>query len=56
MVLGLRHLSRLACFDGTEKGRYDEWRFQHVAYIAAVDPRFGDVADEVPVSCSTQSL
>ena len=47
MVLDPRHLSRPACLDGTQEGRYDEWRFQFVADIAAVHPRFGDVADEV---------
>ena len=42
-----RHLSRPACFVGTQEGSYDEWRLQPVAFVAAVDPRFGDVADEV---------
>ena len=28
-------------------GVSDEWRFQLVAYLTAVDPRFGDVADDV---------
>ena len=41
MVLNPRHMSRPACFDETQEG-YDEWRFQLVAYLAAVDPRFGD--------------
>ena len=40
-------MSRPACFVGTQEGSYDEWRLQPVAYVAAVDPRFGDVADEV---------
>ena len=39
-------LFRLACFDGTQEGSYEEWRFQ-LEYLTAVDPRFGDVADEV---------
>ena len=43
MVLDPRHLSRPACFDGTQEGSYDEWRFLLVACLAAVDPRFGDV-------------
>ena len=47
MVLDPRHWSRPACSDGTQGGSYDEWRFQLVAAIAAVDPRHGDVADEV---------
>ena len=25
---------------------YDDWRFQFVAYLTAVDPRFGEVADD----------
>ena len=47
MVLDLGHLSRPACFNETKEGSYDGWRFQLVAYLAAVDPRFGDVADDV---------
>ena len=47
MVLDPRLLSRSACFHGTQEGSYDEWRFQLVAFFAAVDPRFGDIADEV---------
>ena len=47
MVLDHRHLSRPACFDGTQEGSYDEWRFQLVACLAAVDARFADVADDV---------
>ena len=31
----------------SHEGSYDEWRFQLVAYLTAVDPRFGDVADDV---------
>ena len=46
MVLDPRHLSRPACFDETE-GSYDELRFKLVAYLAAIDPRFGHVADDV---------
>ena len=44
MVLDPRHLSRPACFHRTREGSCGEWRFQ---LVAAVDPRFGDVADEV---------
>ena len=47
MVLDPRHVSRPACFDWTQEGSYDEWRFKLVAYLAVVDPRFGDVADGV---------
>ena len=43
MALDPRHL----CFDGTQERSYDEWRFQLVAYLTAVDPHFGDVADDV---------
>ena len=42
-----RHLGKPSCFDGTQEGSYDEWRFQLVAYLTAVDPRFGEVADDV---------
>ena len=47
MILVPRHLARPSCFDGTEEGRYREWRFQLVVYLAAVDPRFAEVADDV---------
>ena len=47
MVLDPRHMSCPACFDGTQEGRNDEWRFQLVACLAAVDARFGDVAANV---------
>ena len=47
LALDPRHLARPSCFDRTQEGSYDEWRFQLVAYLAAVGPRFGDVADEV---------
>ena len=47
MALDPRNLGKPSCFDGSQEGRYDEWRFQLVAYLAAVDPRFGDVADDV---------
>ena len=47
MVKDPRHLGRPSCFDGCEEGRYDEWRFQLVAYLAAGDPRFGEVADNM---------
>ena len=47
MVLDPRHLSRPACFDGTQEGSYDEFRFKLVAYLAAIDPRFGHVADDM---------
>ena len=47
MALDPRHLGKPSCFDGTQEGSYDEWRFQLVAYLTAVDPRFGDVADDV---------
>ena len=47
LALDPRHLARPSCFNGMQEGSYDEWRFQLVAYLAAVDPRFGDVADEV---------
>ena len=48
MALDPRHLGKPSCFGGTQEGSYDEWRFQLVAYFAAVaDPRFGDVADDV---------
>ena len=40
-------MSRPSCFDGTEEGRYDEWRYQLVAYLTAVDPHFGEVTDDV---------
>ena len=40
-------MARPSRFDGTQDGSYDEWRFQFFAYLAAVDPRFGGVADEV---------
>ena len=46
LVLDPRHLGKPSCFDGTQEGSYDEWRFQLVAYLASVDPRFGDVADD----------
>ena len=39
LVLDLRHVSRQVCFDWTREGL--------VAYLATVDPRFGNVADEV---------
>ena len=41
IVLDPRH------FDGTQAGSYDKWRFQLVADLAAIDPRFGDVAHDV---------
>ena len=47
VILDPRHLSRPSRFDGTEEGRYDQWRFQLVAYLAALDPRFGEVAGDV---------
>ena len=47
MILDPRHLSRPSCFDDSQAGRYDEWRFQLVAYLTAVDPRFGTIADDV---------
>ena len=47
MALDPRHLGKPSCFDGTQERSYDEWRFQLVAYLTAVDPRFGDVADDV---------
>ena len=47
MALDPRHLGKPSCFDGTQEGSHDEWRFQLVAYLTAVDPRFGDVADDV---------
>ena len=47
MALDPRHLGKPSCFDGTQEGSYDEWRIQLVAYLTAVDPRFGDVADDV---------
>ena len=47
MALDPRHLGKPSCFDGTQEGSYDEWRFPLVAYLTAVDPRFGDVADDV---------
>ena len=46
MILDPRHLARAWCFDGTDEGRYDEWRFQLVAYLTAVDPGSGEVADD----------
>ena len=42
-----RHLSRFACFDGTEEGRSVEWRFQLIAYLTAVDPQYAGETDEV---------
>ena len=47
LALDPRHLGKPPCFDCTQEGSYDEWRFQLVAHLAAVDPRFGDVADDV---------
>ena len=47
MALDPRHVGKPSFFDGTQEGSYDEWRFQLVAYLTAVDPRFGDVADDV---------
>ena len=47
MALDSRHLGKPSCFDCTQEGSYDEWRFQLVAFLTAVDPRFGDVADDV---------
>ena len=47
MALESRHLGKPSCFDGTQEGSDDEWRFQLVAYLTAVDPRFGDLADDV---------
>ena len=47
MALGPRHLGKPSSFGGTQEGSYDEWRFQLVAYLTAVDPRLGDVADDV---------
>ena len=47
MALDPRHLGKPSRFDGALEGSYDEWRFQLVAHLAAVDPRFGDVADDV---------
>ena len=47
MALDPRHLGKPSCFDGTQEGSYDEWRFQLIVYLTAVDPRFGDVADDV---------
>ena len=47
MALDPRHLGKPSCFEGTQEGNYDEWRFQLVAYLTPVDPRFGDVADDV---------
>ena len=47
MALDPRHLGKPSCFDGTQEGSHDEWRFQLVAYLTAVDPCFGDVADDV---------
>ena len=47
LALDPRHLGKPSCFDGTQEGCYDEWRLQLVAYLAAVDLRFGDVADVV---------
>ena len=46
-ALDPRHLGKPSCFGGTQEGSYDEWRFQLVACLTAVDPRFGDVADDV---------
>ena len=40
-------MSRPACFDGTQDGSHEEWRFQLVAYPTGVDPSFADVADKV---------
>ena len=47
MALDLRHLGKPSCFGGTQEGSFDEWRFRLVAYLTAVDPRFGDVAEDV---------
>ena len=47
MIMCPRHLSRPSWFDSTEEGRYDEWRFHLVASLTAIDPRFGEAADDV---------
>ena len=47
MALVPRHLGKPSCFDGTQEGSYDERRFQLVAHLTAVDPRFGDMTDDV---------
>ena len=47
MALDPRHQGKPSCFDGTQEGSYDEWRFHLVANLTAVDPRFGNVADDL---------